>query len=72
MDLEELEAIPREVMEFPEIREEVGTQVMSRNARKPVFGCSDQAGHKPACTVTEAGYNIAISVLRRSGIVLSV
>ena len=30
-------------------------QHLSRNARKPVFGVSDQVRHKPACTVTEAG-----------------
>ena len=28
---------------------------MSRDARKPVFGVSDQVRHKPACTVSEAG-----------------
>ena len=27
---------------------------VSRDARKPVFGVSDQVRHKPACTVTEA------------------
>ena len=26
---------------------------MSRDARKPVFGVSDQVRHKPACTVSE-------------------
>ena len=28
---------------------------MSRGARKPVFGISDQVRHKPGCTVSEAG-----------------
>ena len=28
---------------------------MSRNARKQVFGDSDQIQHKPACTVSEKG-----------------
>ena len=28
---------------------------MSRDARNPIFGVSDQVRHKPACTVTEAG-----------------
>ena len=28
---------------------------MSRDARKPVFGVSDQVRHKSACAVTEAG-----------------
>ena len=28
---------------------------MSRDARKPVFGISDQVRHKPGCTVSEAG-----------------
>ena len=29
--------------------------LMSRDARKPVFGVSEQVRHTPACTVTEAG-----------------
>ena len=28
---------------------------VSRDARKPVFGVSNQVRNKPACTVTEAG-----------------
>ena len=28
---------------------------LSRDARKPVFGISDQVWHKPTCTVAEAG-----------------
>ena len=28
---------------------------LSRDARKPVFGISDQVRHKPGCTVLEAG-----------------
>ena len=31
------------------------TDYESRDARKPVFGVSDQVRHKPGCTVTEAG-----------------
>ena len=30
-------------------------QEMSRDARKAVFGVSDQVRHKPSCTVTEEG-----------------
>ena len=30
-------------------------QQLSRDARKPVIESSDQARHKPACTVTESG-----------------
>ena len=33
----------------------IKTNRMSRDARKPVFGVSDQVGHKPTCTLTEAG-----------------
>ena len=32
-----------------------GKYYMSRDARKPVFGVSDQVRHKPACTVTKTG-----------------
>ena len=28
---------------------------LSRDARKPVFGISDQVRHKPGCTSSEAG-----------------
>ena len=45
---------------------------MSRDARKPVFGVSNQLWHKPTCTVTEAGKKLEISDLRRREIVLSV
>ena len=45
---------------------------MSRDARKPVLGVSDQVLHKPAGTVTEAGYKLEISNLKRREIVLSV
>ena len=38
---------------------------MSRDARNPVFGSSDQLRHKPACTVAEAGKKFEISDLRR-------
>ena len=30
-----------------------GTYYISRDARKPVFGVSDNVQHKPACTVIE-------------------
>ena len=33
---------------------------------------SDQVRHKPACTVTEDGYQLEIPDLRRRGVVLSV
>ena len=45
---------------------------LSRDAREPVFGVSDQLSHKPACTVTEESYRPGISDLRRRAIVLSV
>ena len=32
---------------------EKGKNKMSRDARKPVFGVSDQVRHKPACTSSE-------------------
>ena len=32
-----------------------GYHEISRDARKPVFGISDQVRHKPGCTVSEAG-----------------
>ena len=31
------------------------TQKLSRDARKPVFGVSDQVRHKPTCTISEKG-----------------
>ena len=36
--------------------------------RKPVFGVSDQAPHKPGCTATEDGLRLEISDLGRKGI----
>ena len=33
---------------------------LSRDARKPVIGVSDQVQYKSACTVTEAGYSLEI------------
>ena len=45
---------------------------LSRDARKPVFGVSDQVRHKLTCIVTEAGQKFEISGLRRREIVLSV
>ena len=33
---------------------------------------SEQVRHKPGCTVTDAGWKLEISVLRRRGTVLSV
>ena len=43
---------------------------MSLVVRKPVFGVSDQVGHKPGCTTTEDGWKLEISDLGRRGIVL--
>ena len=45
---------------------------MNRDARKPVFGVSDQVRHKPVCAAAEDGYKPEISDLRKRGIVLSV
>ena len=39
---------------------------------KPDFGVSDQARHKPGCTVTEDGKRLKISDLASRGILLSV
>ena len=47
-------------------------QYLSRDVTKPAFGVSDQVGHKPICTVIEAGYKLEILDLRRREIVLSV
>ena len=44
---------------------------LSPNARKPVFGTSDQVRHKPGCTVTEDGYRLEILDLESRGTVLS-
>ena len=44
---------------------------MSRDARKPVFGVSDQVRHKPVCAVSEYGKKLEISDLGRREIVLS-
>ena len=44
---------------------------LSHAARKPVFGVSDQARHKPGCTTTD-GQRLEISALGSRGIVLSV
>ena len=44
---------------------------MSRDARKPVFGVSDQVRHKPLCAVSEYGKKLEISDLGRREIVLS-
>ena len=33
---------------------------MSRDARKPVFGVSDQVPHKPVCAATEESYKLEI------------
>ena len=40
--------------------------------RKPIIWDSEKVRDKAACTVTEEGYKIEISDLRRRGIVLSV
>ena len=39
--------------------------------RKPVFGVSDQVGHKLGCAVTEDGVRLEILDLESRGIVLS-
>ena len=44
---------------------------MSRVARKPIFGNSDQVRHKPGCTATEYGKKLEISDLGSREIVLS-
>ena len=44
---------------------------LSRDARKPVFGISDQVRHKPVCAVSENGKKLEISDLGRREIVLS-
>ena len=43
-----------EVVVMVEVEME-GKYHMSRSARKPVLGVSDQVRHKPICTVTEDG-----------------
>ena len=46
---------------------------LSRSARKPVFGVSNQVGHKQTCTVTEAGFkkkrNCTIHVAKTKGLI---
>ena len=44
---------------------------LSRDARKPVFGVSDQVQYKPGCTATEDGKRREISAVESRGIVLS-
>ena len=44
---------------------------MSLVMRKPVFGVSDQVGHKQGCTTAEDGKKFEISDLGSIGIVLS-
>ena len=39
--------------------------------RKPIFGVSEQVGHKPGCAVTEDGERLEILDFERIGIVLS-
>ena len=45
---------------------------LSLVVRKPVFGASDQIGHKPSCTATEDSLRLEISDLESKGIGLSV
>ena len=45
---------------------------LSLVVRKPIFGVSEQARHKPGCTATEDGSRLEISDLGNRGIVLSV
>ena len=47
-----------------------GDDSMCREARKPVFGASDQVRHKPAYAATEDGRKLKILDLGRRGIVL--
>ena len=54
------------------LRKEIERIHLSRVARKPVFGISEQVRHKPACTVTEKSKDLEISGIRRGGVVLSV
>ena len=42
---------------------------LSRFARNPVLGVSDQVRHKPGCRATEDGQRLEISDLGRRGIV---
>ena len=44
--------------------------IMSRVARKPVFGVSNQVRQKPDCTAIEDGYRLGIPDLESRGIVL--
>ena len=43
---------------------------LSRDARKPVFGVSDQVRHKADCAATEESKNLEILDIRTGGIVL--
>ena len=45
---------------------------ISRDARKPVFGVSDQVGDKLVCAVTDKSENLEILDICRRGLVLSV
>ena len=54
--LPELLAVPREnILPVSEKAQKMSKTLMSRDARKPVFGVSDQVRHKTACAVSEAG-----------------
>ena len=50
---------------------DVYLKYMSLVVRKPVFGVSEQVGHKPGCSATEDGSRLEISDLSSRGIVLS-
>ena len=43
---------------------------MSHDARKPIFGVSDQVRHRSTCTVLETGEKRKISDLRRREILV--
>ena len=44
---------------------------MSHDARKPVFGVSDQVRHKPPCAPTGGGLKLEILDLERREILLA-
>ena len=44
------------------------TTYMSRDARKPVFGVSDQVSHKPGCTGKGDSKNLEISDYEEEGL----
>ena len=62
-------------MIFPILESRICFDHLSRGARDPVFGSSDQVRHKPVCTVTYESLKLKmfeILDLSIKGIVLSV